>query len=77
MEFLKKWYRFFKMKNEKEYDEIYFNKVYDRFMYKKKCQICGYDIYMFELSEFKEHAIECYKFNYICQRQVRINENHR
>ena len=43
----------------------------------KKCSICGYDIYMFELSEFKEHGIECYKFNYICQRQVRINENHR
>ena len=73
MDFVKKWYRFFKMKNEKEYDEIYFNKVYDRFMYKKKCQICGYDIYMFELKEFKDHAIECYKFNYICQKQVKFS----
>ena len=72
MDFVRKWYRFFKMRNE-DYDELYFNKVYDRFMYKKKCQICGYDIYMFELSEFKEHAIECYKFNYICQRQVKFN----
>ena len=72
MEFIKKWYRFFKMKNE-NYDEIYFNKVFNRHMYKKKCQICGYDIYMFELNEFKEHQIECYKFNYICQKQVKFN----
>ena len=35
MDFVKKWYRFFKMKNEKEYDEIYFNKVFNRHMYKK------------------------------------------
>ena len=74
MEFLKKWYTYLKMKHEKhDYDEIYYNKVFNRHMYRKKCDICGYDIYMFELEEFKTHQIECYKFNYIYQRQVKFN----
>ena len=60
------------MKNE-NYDEIYFNKVFNRHMYRKKCNICGYDICMFELDEYKIHQVECYKFNYICQKQVKFN----
>ena len=73
MNFVKKWYRFFKMKNETNFDEIYFNKVFNRHMYRKRCQICGYDIYIFELDEYKIHQVECYKFNYICQKQVKFN----
>ena len=74
MEFIKKWYKYLKMKNEKQdFDEIYYNKTFNRHMYRKKCHICGYDIFMFQLSEFKDHQIECYKFNHINQRQIKFN----
>ena len=74
MEFIKNWYTYSKMKNEKQdYDEKYYNKTFNRHMYRDKCDICGYDIYMFELDEYKIHQIECYTFNYICQKQVKFN----
>ena len=74
MEFIKKWYfKYFKIKNE-NYDEIFFNNVYNRNMFVKTCDICNYKIYMFDYTtEFKQHQIECYKFHFINKRQIKFN----
>ena len=56
IDFIKRWYNnYFKNKNS-DYDEIFYNNVYNRYMFVKKCNICNYNIYMFDYNkEFKEH----------------------
>ena len=73
MEFIKKCYnKYFKMKNN-DYDSVYYNKIFNRYMYIKNCNICNYNIYMFNLSEFNEHQIECYKLHVINKRQIKFS----
>ena len=48
--FIKNLYAKYKMKyvktNEIKY-EIYYNRVFDRYMYYQQCPICKYNIYMY------------------------------
>ena len=69
--FIKNLYAKYKMKftktNEIKY-EIYYNRVFDRYMYYQQCPICKYNIYVFQSDEFKQHEIECFKFHTINKR---------
>ena len=71
---IQKWYRDYLNKNKNDHDEIYFHRVFIRKMYRKRCSICSYDIYMFDnTKEFKQHQIECFKFNFINKKQIKFN----
>ena len=72
MSFIKNLYVKYKMKYTKTNDkyEIYYNHVFDRFMYFRQCPICKYNIYVFQLDEFKQHEIECFKFHTINSKRV-------
>ena len=77
LNYLKSLYIKYKMKytntNTNDKYDIYYNKVFDRYMYYKQCQICKYNIYVFQLDEFKQHEIECFKFHTINIKRIYFN----
>ena len=66
--FLKNLYFKYKCTKQKDY-EIYYNHVLKRQMFVKLCPICNNNIYVFELSQLKQHQIECSQFFLLMQRR--------
>ena len=57
--FIKSFFNKYKTVND-NYD-VYYNKIFNRYMYVKICDICNYKVYMFDKDEFKTHQIDCFK----------------
>ena len=65
--------KYTKIKDKQDH-EMYYNHVFERYMYVKICPICHNKVYVFEYPEqFNTHKLECYSFYLLMQRRNYFN----